>query len=479
MPKSSAQLRAGSFLNDRYKIIRELGRGGFGRAYLAEDSHRYREQCVLKEFAPDVESAYELRKAEELFEREAGILYKLKHPQIPQFQALLRTRVEGKDSLFLVQEYIEGESYWQLLQDNRRFTESDVTELLLELLPVLDYIHSLKLIHRDLSPDNLILRLRDRKPILIDFGCVKEAANAISRSTGGNPTLIGKVGYAPHEQLQQGRAFPNSDLYSLAVTIIVLLTGKKPQDLYSSHNASWNWRDRVKVSSSLAKVLDKMLAHNPADRYQSATDVIKAIQTQENSGIRSVISRINTLVLAPNRNNSINDPEERFIQIANTVKQNLVWALGQSWILIKNSLAFLNKFVTQKLAKNYSNNYQNGSNGRSQQAGFKRFATLIAGAVLIPGAIAFTAVTGLISKFKLPEFPSISFQNKEQERQIKINQRLQALKIDSGSFYQQVDRIFYRKYPQLKGVQLSDRPQHKKYREKWYQIAEDLLKQKN
>ncbi|MGL5877451.1 MAG: protein kinase domain-containing protein, partial [Xenococcaceae cyanobacterium] len=139
MPKSSAQLRAGSFLNDRYKIIRELGRGGFGRAYLAEDSHRYREQCVLKEFAPDVESAYELRKAEELFEREAGILYKLKHPQIPQFQALLRTRIEGKDSLFLVQEYIEGESFWQLFQDNRRFTESDVTELLLELLPVLDY----------------------------------------------------------------------------------------------------------------------------------------------------------------------------------------------------------------------------------------------------------------------------------------------------------------------------------------------------
>ncbi|MGL5878125.1 MAG: hypothetical protein ACRC2V_10150, partial [Xenococcaceae cyanobacterium] len=258
-----------------------------------------------------------------------------------------------------------------------------------------------------------------------------------------------------------------------------LLTGKKPQDLYSSHNSSWNWRDKVKVSSSLAKVLEKMLAHNPADRYQSATDVLKAIQTQENSGIRSVISRINTLVLAPNRNNSIVDPEERFIQIADKVRQNLVWALGQSWTLIKNSFAFLGKFVTQKLAKNSSNNHQNGSNGKIQQAGFKRFATLIAGAILIPGVLAFTAVTGLMSKFKLPEFPSISFQNKEQERQIKINQRLQALKIDSGSFYQQVDRIFYRKYPQLKGVQLSDRPQHKKYREKWYQIAEDLLKQQN
>jgi serine/threonine-protein kinase len=473
MHKSSAQLRAGSFLNDRYKIIRELGRGGFGRAYLAEDTHRYREQCVLKEFAPEVESTYELRKAEELFEREAGILYKLKHPQIPQFQALLRTRVEGKDSLFLVQEYIEGDSYWQLLQDGHRFTESDITELLLELLPVLDYIHSLKLIHRDISPDNLILRRSDRKPILIDFGCVKEAANAISRSTGGNPTLIGKVGYAPHEQIQQGRSFPNSDLYSFAVTIIVLLTGKKPQDLYDSHNAIWNWRSHAKVSSSLAKILDKMLAHNPNARYQSATDIIKALQTQETSGIKSVISRIHTLVLAPNRDKNNIAPEERFIEIASKVRNNLVWTLGQGWSLLKNTTASIYRFVTRSIEKNSS---RRQNNNKATRPSFNKFFAAIAGFILLPGIVAFATVTGWLSNFKLPDFPSISLQNREQQRQNKINQRLQASNIDPSKFYQQVDRVFYNKYPQLKGVPLTDKPKHKQYREKWYAIAEELLK---
>ena len=103
MSRTSAILRDGIILNNRYRIVRQVGRGGFGRAYLAEDTHRYRELCVLKEFAPQVESDRELRQAEDLFEREAGILYKLQHKQIPKFEALLQTRVDGKRSLFLVQ----------------------------------------------------------------------------------------------------------------------------------------------------------------------------------------------------------------------------------------------------------------------------------------------------------------------------------------------------------------------------------------
>ena len=120
MAKTSALLRDGTILNDRYRVIRQIGRGGFGRTYLAEDTQRYREKCVLKEFAPQVESDRSLRKAEELFTREAGILYKLKHDQIPRFEALLKTRVDGKDCLFLVQEYIDGDSYWDFAQTRRK-----------------------------------------------------------------------------------------------------------------------------------------------------------------------------------------------------------------------------------------------------------------------------------------------------------------------------------------------------------------------
>ena len=177
MPYSN-QLKDGDLVNQRYRILRCLGYGGFGRTYLAEDTHRFHEACVLKEFAPQAEAYADLRKAEDLFEREAGILYKLKHSQIPEFYALIRSQNKDTPSLYIVQEYIVGETYWNLIQQGKRFGEAEIRTLLQDLLPVLSYIHSYNLIHRDISPDNLILRSGDQKPVLIDFGCVKEAAKA-------------------------------------------------------------------------------------------------------------------------------------------------------------------------------------------------------------------------------------------------------------------------------------------------------------
>jgi serine/threonine protein kinase len=121
---STSALRDGVILNNRYRIVKQIGRGGFGRAYLAEDTQRYRELCVLKEFAPQAESSEESRHAADLFEREAGILYQLSHRQIPRFEALLRTRIDGRRALFLVQEYIKGESYWELLRRRGKLSEA-------------------------------------------------------------------------------------------------------------------------------------------------------------------------------------------------------------------------------------------------------------------------------------------------------------------------------------------------------------------
>ncbi|HCF27233.1 MAG TPA: serine/threonine protein kinase, partial [Cyanobacteria bacterium UBA11049] len=95
----------GQILGDRYLISRQLAQGGFGRTYLAEDTNRFNELCVLKEFAPQAQSNTILKKAEELFEREAGVLYKLEHPQIPRFRELFRVNLNGKVHLFLVQDY--------------------------------------------------------------------------------------------------------------------------------------------------------------------------------------------------------------------------------------------------------------------------------------------------------------------------------------------------------------------------------------
>ncbi|HCA95548.1 MAG TPA: serine/threonine protein kinase, partial [Cyanobacteria bacterium UBA9226] len=275
MTKSSSVI-VGSILENRYRILRELGRGGFGRSFLAEDIQQHNRRCVIKEFAPQVKSKDELRKAKELFAREAGMLSSLQHPQIPSFQELLWVDINGKDSLLIVQDYIEGSTYWELLQTKGKFSEAEVTQLLRQILPVLEYIHGKNLIHRDISPDNIIQRNSDKLPVLIDFGSVKQiAANAIAKATGIPGTVIGKPGFAPDEQMQQGKASVAGDLYALAVTILVLLTNKNPRDLYDIYNAKWIWQKEVKVSPNLAKVLDKMLAHRMIDRYQSVQDVYR------------------------------------------------------------------------------------------------------------------------------------------------------------------------------------------------------------
>ncbi|BAT51230.1 serine/threonine kinase [Nostoc sp. NIES-3756] len=282
-------IQPGLTLSDRYLIVRQVGQGGFGRTYLAEDINRFRELCILKEFSPQVQTPYVLQKAEELFQREAKVLHKLQHPQIPRFREIFRVNQAGKEYLFLVQDYVEGETYSSLLsyrtQQGLRFTEAEIRQLLLQILPILDYIHSLGVIHRDISPDNLILRSVDKLPVLIDFGGVKQVAVVVASQyyqPGQAPshppaTLLGKVGFAPPEQMQTGSVSPHSDLYALAVTALVLLTGKQPQELLDTYNLSWQWRREISLSPALGQVLDKMLAPRPGDRYQSAEQVLQAL----------------------------------------------------------------------------------------------------------------------------------------------------------------------------------------------------------
>jgi serine/threonine-protein kinase len=286
----SQGIQPGQTLGDRYIIVRLLGQGGFGRTHLAEDINRFRELCVLKEFSPQVQTPYVLQKAEELFQREATVLYKLQHPQIPRFRELFRSNLGGKEYLFLVQDYVEGQPYNALLntrlQQGLRFSEAEVRQLLLQLLPVLDYIHSLGVIHRDISPDNLILRTADQLPILIDFGGVKQVVAAVAseyyqHGAGATPpaTLLGKVGYAPSEQMQTGLVSPHSDLYALAATVLVLLTGRQPQELIDTYTLTWQWRREVSLSPNLEQVLEKMLSPIPGDRFQSARQVLIALNS--------------------------------------------------------------------------------------------------------------------------------------------------------------------------------------------------------
>ena len=293
---SGNQLTTGILLGDRYRVKAEIGQGGFGRTYLCEDINRFNELCVLKEFAPQVQGTALLTKAQELFEREAGVMYRLQHPQIPMFREMFRVNRAGVGQLYLVQDFVDGINYQgllrQKLKEGKKFTEAEITEFLKQILPVLGYIHSLGVIHRDISPDNLIKRHKDGLPVLIDFGGVKQVAvNAVNAVNETNPppagvnlnsdvpTRLGKVGYAPNEQMQRGVVFPHSDLYALAATSLVLLTGKEPPDLIDPQNFTWNWREYIDLGPNLASTLDRMLQLRPNNRFESAADVLKALET--------------------------------------------------------------------------------------------------------------------------------------------------------------------------------------------------------
>jgi serine/threonine protein kinase len=440
-------LAPGSTLEKRYRIIRELGRGGFGRTYLAEDINRYGEQCVLKEFSPVVQSP----KAAELFDREASMLYNLQHPQIPRFRELLRTDLGGNPSLFLVQDYIPGQTYEEILisrqQQGKNFTEAEVTQLLFQLLPVLEYIHSRNLIHRDVSPDNIIQHSVDKLPFLIDFGSVKQiAATAVFQFSGQAATAIGKQGYSPAEQMRHGKVTPASDLYALAVTALVLLSGKKPQKFYDIHNRTWDWRSHVTVSPNLGTVLDRMLAESPGDRYQSAKEVREALKDPKLSQIGNIISQMVTM-------NFVGRP---FNHSTQTATNNNPPVVQNNQLVNSNTSKF--KLIPWKTLASFS-------------------------VVLLPGILAFSAVKSGFTLPKLPEMPKFPklqpFPNPsldaEIARQEKIGKRRKNLNLDKDIFYQKVDELFYNKYPELQGRSLTDQPEDAQIRQNWCQVAENFL----
>jgi serine/threonine protein kinase len=267
-----------TILQRRYRLIKLIGEGGFGRTYLATDQSRFNERCAIKELSLASPSPTHLHKAQEFFKQEAALLYQLQHLQIPRFWATF----EECSRLFLVQDFIPGQTYESLLHDRlaqkQTFTEAEVWRFLLQVLPVLGYLHGQGIIHQDISPDNIILRETDQLPVLIDFGVVKQFASRLQHDDGV-VTMVGKAGYAPIEQSSSGQAFPSSDLYALAVTALVLLTGRPAEELLPDGRVNWSWRNWVNISDGLADVLGKMLSYQPVDRYQSSVDVFQALQS--------------------------------------------------------------------------------------------------------------------------------------------------------------------------------------------------------
>ncbi|MBD1890220.1 serine/threonine-protein kinase [Coleofasciculus sp. FACHB-SPT9] len=478
----------GMTLGDRYRIVRELGHGGFGRTYLSEDLNRFNEPCVLKEFAPKVQGTYALQKASELFEREAGVLYKLKHPQIPNFRELFRVNQRGNGRLFLVQDYVEGQTYRALLESRKhqgaRFSEPEVRQILLQILPVLEYIHSMGVIHRDIAPDNMISRASDQLPVLIDFGGVKEVAATVESEFSETPgmetatihTRLGKPGYAPDEQMQRGIVFPHSDLYALAATMLVLLTGKQPQELIDDGTLLWNWRRDVNLSPALGAVLDKMLSRRPGDRYQSASAVLQSLSSAHSPAPAPDLPPTQpptkppmapTMVVAraqipPPPKAIANSPQP----IANAT-QPIPTPNPLPPPAPKPQSPFLG-LVGKTLVVSL---LITGATGIGWWAGNLWIQSLSK-----PGEETSDATPSPSSSPPVDqENPSSQFSPAEQARKQQLRDRRQSLGVNYNFYVNWVNEVFWTQNPNQRGRTLGNGPENEQLREQWDRIATELL----
>lgn len=269
-------------LRNRYRPTSLLGQGGFGRTYLALDEDRLNASCVIKQFSPQVQGTKAMEKAVELFKKEAERLYELgEHPQIPTLLAYF----EQDKRLYLVQQFVEGENLFnelrqQVIRYRRAFGEQQIRDVLASLLPILKFIHEHHVIHRDITPANIIRRKKDNRLVLIDFGVAKQLSTVGTSQAG---TRIGTEGYAPMEQLRSGRVYPASDLYSLGATCLHLLTNIRPENLYDPLRGCWTWREQLKqrgasLSHELEQILDKLVQDLVSQRYQSADAVLQDLR---------------------------------------------------------------------------------------------------------------------------------------------------------------------------------------------------------
>jgi len=262
-------------VGEHFRIISELGSGGFGQTFLAENLRSPNAPpCVVKQLKPQSNDADYVKMSKRLFEQEVKTLYQLgEHPQIPS----IITHFEQADEFFFVQEYIEGGTFAEEIARGTIFSQSQVIEIVGELLSVLAFVHSRDVIHRDIKPSNLIRRISDGKTVLIDFGAVKQVGNRPSN----NPTqmttgtvAIGSEGYMPMEQLAGHPRF-SSDVYAVGMFAIQLLTQTHPSRFrQNQRTGEWIWQDKVMVGNQLAEFLNRMIRYDFRQRFTDAGEAL-------------------------------------------------------------------------------------------------------------------------------------------------------------------------------------------------------------
>ncbi|WP_392533159.1 protein kinase [Nostoc sp. C117] len=320
----SQQIQLGQMSNfkrligDRYKILQVLGRGGFGITFLAKNILLPGNSlCVIKQLCPKVTSPQSWQRACMHFEKEAKTLAKLgSHSQIP----MLLDYFQVNQEFYLVQEYVKSSTLAREVRQTGTKSEASVKQFLQEFLPVLQYLHQHRVIHRDIKPQNLLRREDDGRIVLIDFGAVKEqlidaCENSINLSA--NTNFIGTLGFAPPEQFSLRPVYA-SDIYALGVTCIYMLTAKSPLEFDQDPNTGEiAWQKEVNISDSFAKILGKMVKFSLQDRFKTADEVIKALNE-----VNYLSNLANCLTIQKLKNKSIKQHEIEHQEIThNKIRQ--------------------------------------------------------------------------------------------------------------------------------------------------------------
>ena len=277
-------LQPGDILRQRYQIVSELGRGGFARTYIATDLYLPDNRLFVVKEIKQPSNSQLLSEATERFEKEVRALHRLGgHPRIPQ----LFDSFQENEKFYLIQEYIEGHPLREEFKKKPKWKEDRVIAFLQDLLPVIGFVHEHDVIHRDITPSNLIRRDCDGRIVLIDFGAVKEISSLeITDSGETRSRTIYTEGYAPAEQLK-GHPQRCSDIYAVGIIAIEGLTGLHPAKdfLIDSGQGDIVWRystpDRpmVHIRGDMETILNTMVRYYFTNRYQSAAEVLQDLNS--------------------------------------------------------------------------------------------------------------------------------------------------------------------------------------------------------
>ncbi|WP_293166479.1 serine/threonine-protein kinase [Okeania sp. SIO2C9] len=273
-------------LQNRYRVIKSLGGGGFGKTYLVDDRGVQKVLKVLLKSHP---------KAISLFQQEAQVLISLRNPGIPKIEedGYFTFFPENSDEPIhcLVMEFIGGANLqdWMKSRRHRPINQTQAVDWLTQLSEILERVHQQKYFHRDIKPHN-IMRRPNGQLVLIDFGTVREVSETylVKVGQGQNVTGIVSPGYTAPEQTN-GKAVPQSDFFALGRTFVYLLTGKPPTAFPENpRSGKLQWRKYAPhISKRLADIVDYLMAPFPGNRPQTAAMILHClaeIDTGDSSG---------------------------------------------------------------------------------------------------------------------------------------------------------------------------------------------------